>query len=462
MRERAWERGGLLVWVAALLFLTFFGGVLVAVADVFPARHIRDAYRAGTALYSKLSHYSDPLASDLWSVARTPERGVTVHDPDRVHPGLTLFTSPHASGAYLIAADGSVVHEWHKRFSEVWDASSPVRQPVQDRQVYLNKARVLPDGGLLGVYIGVGDSPYGYGMVRLDPDSNVLWKNLDRFHHDVDIGPDGRIYALTHDYRKAKPADTSFEPPLLDDHLVVVSPFDGTTLKKISLLDAVNASTFRRLLWLVPPVSMEDPLHTNGVDVLDREAAATLGAHVPVAAEGQVLLSFRELAGGTVALLDVDREIIVWAMRGPWLGQHDPDVLPNGNLLVFDNRGRFGSEEGQTRVIEVNPGTGALVWSYGEEPTRPLDSPIRGSQQRLPNGNTLITESSAGRLLEVTAAGETVWEYINPVRDERERDGTEVIPILSWAQRVEIDQLSPEFRDRISETIRRQEEGQTR
>ena len=34
--------------------------------------------------------------------------------------------------------------------------------------------------------------------------------------------------------------------------------------------------------------------------------------------------------------------------------------------------------------------------------------------QRLPNGNTLICEGSKGRLFEVTASGETVWQYIVP------------------------------------------------
>jgi hypothetical protein len=37
-----------------------------------------------------------------------------------------------------------------------------------------------------------------------------------------------------------------------------------------------------------------------------------------------------------------------------------------------------------------------------------------GNAQCLPNGNTLITESSFGRFFEVTKEGEIVWEYINP------------------------------------------------
>ena len=41
-------------------------------------------------------------------------------------------------------------------------------------------------------------------------------------------------------------------------------------------------------------------------------------------------------------------------------------------------------------------------------------SPFMGSAERLPNGNTLITESDYGRALEVTPGGETVWEFYSP------------------------------------------------
>ena len=39
-----------------------------------------------------------------------------------------------------------------------------------------------------------------------------------------------------------------------------------------------------------------------------------------------------------------------------------------------------------------------------------------GTTKRLPNGNTLITESNNGRAFEVTPAGEIVWEFFNPYR----------------------------------------------
>ena len=123
-------------------------------------------------------------------------------------------------------------------------------------------------------------------------------------------------------------------------------------------------------------------------------------------------------------------------MRGPWLRQHDPDLLANGNILLFDNQGNVGPG-GITRVIEVDPKTQEIVWTYAGTPEEPFESEVRSSEARLPNGNTLITELDGGRIFEVTKPGQIVWNYINPVRGQRAQDGQQVIPIVSWAERVD-------------------------
>ena len=123
------------------------------------------------------------------------------------------------------------------------------------------------------------------------------------------------------------------------------------------------------------------------------------------------------------------------------IGQHHCHMIPKGlpgegNILVFDNGGWAGygapnpgaldgtktALRDYSRVLEFNPVTLEVVWHCGPRElgfTIPLDScrfysPFISSAQRLPNGNTLITEGSDGRLLEVTPDHEIVWEYICP------------------------------------------------
>jgi hypothetical protein len=198
--------------------------------------------------------------------------------------------------------------------------------------------------------------------------------------------------------------------PLLDETVLVLSP-DGKLLEEVSALDALENSPYRALanrMWMEGENKLGDYLHSNNLDYV----TAAVAERFPFAREGQVLLSFRELS--TLAVMDLARPAIVWARRGEWHRQHDPDFLENGHLLVFDNQGDW-DRGGRSRVIEYDPATSAIVWRY---PTDPADTGMtnnyRGDQQRLPNGNTLITIFQKSRVVEVTPAGEVVWDYLCP------------------------------------------------
>ena len=95
--------------------------------------------------------------------------------------------------------------------------------------------------------------------------------------------------------------------------------------------------------------------------------------------------------------------------------QHDPSMLDNGNVLIFDNGTRRRDDAfAFSRVIDVDPSTSEIVWEYRDQPMLNFHSNIISGARRLPNGNTLITEGFFGRMFQVTPEGEVVWKYINP------------------------------------------------
>ena len=85
-------------------------------------------------------------------------------------------------------------------------------------------------------------------------------------------------------------------------------------------------------------------------------------------------------------------------------------MLSSGRMLVFDN----GPFRGYSRVLEIDPLSGSILWSYGEEPRERFHSPYLSGAQRLPNGNTLICEGQSERLFEVTPNKEIVWDFHSP------------------------------------------------
>jgi hypothetical protein len=425
--------------VGCVVFLAFVAGTFVMQFQVFPAADLQRAFRAGSALYESLTSYNDPLETDFWKPARTNARGVVRHDPARAQQGLTLYSSADTQSALLIDMQGHVVHRWDMPYSRVWDTTASVARPVADPFVYLEKARVLPNGDLLALYSAIGATPWGYGLVKLDRSGNVLWKYLGRTHHSFDVDAAGNVYVLAHEISEGDLPSGYGEltKPRIDDFVVKLSP-EGIETGRISLIHAFAATSSGRRLRFAPESSNRtgDYLHANSVQVLERPVPG-----VPESRAGQLLVSLREV--DTIAIVDLDAQKIVWTRSGSWLRQHDAEVLPNGNIMLFDNEGATRGT-GSSRVIEFEPVTEAIRWSYGDRPDQPLDSMARASQSRLPNGNTLIVESWGGRLIEVTREGDVVWEYVNPVRGGANE---EKIPIVSWAQRVDPStDLTDDFR----------------
>lgn len=439
------ERTGTIVFILMVAALGFIAGALVVVSESPTHGFFRDAYSAATALKARKASLTDRYGTDQWYDVRRPERGVTLHDAARAQPGYTLYTSGDSARASLIDLEGKVVHEWTTPFSEIWAPDAAVAKPQPDEFVFMRKVHLYPNGDLLAIYEAAGDTPYGYGMAKLDRDGKVLWRYLQPAHHDFDLTPDGRIVLLTHEFVFEGPEDASFlSRPYLDDFLVVLSP-DGEELAKVSLVEAVMRSPYRKHLHAAPYFALADPLHTNSVVYVDAAKAANLS----IAEEGQAIVSFRDL--GVLAVVDLDQQTLTWASRGAWVGQHDPKVLDNGELLLFDNLGNVEAGNA-SRILQFDPVTMEIKWRYaGDAREAPFDSPLRSEVARLPNGNTLITESDGGRIFEVTPSGERVWEYINPIRSGQNGGR---IPVVTSGQRIAPEALDTDFREFI---ITRQE-----
>lgn len=439
------DRASFVLFFIAIAFLAFLAGAYIALAKIFPYEYFNNAYKAGEALFKQLTVNDPYTETDLWREARGDERGVTIHDPSRAEHGYTLYTSGDGTYASLIDMQGEEVHRWSLPFSDVWQESPGGRNAQSDDLMYWRKAELLPNGDLVAIYVAANDSPWGYGMVRLDRDSNLLWEYQAHTHHDLDITPDGRVVTLTHEFiDRPVEAIPELEMPWLDDYLVTLSLEDGSELSKVSLFESFENSPYRELLYAIPRYALADPLHTNSVEYLDQRDADVFTPAQGRA--GQIILSFRHPAA--VALVEPNSGEMTWATRGPWLGQHDARVLANGNFTLFDNYGNFGIDN-RTRIIEIDPETHEIVQRYTGNAEHPFNSGLRGAAQTLANGNRLVTESDGGRLFEATPDGELAWEFMNPVRGG---DNDQYIPVVSSGQRIAIDTLDADFRDFLDST----------
>ncbi len=323
--------------------------------------------------------------------------GVRALDPARVQPGLNLLVSGHAPEAVLLDASGRLLHAWSRSCREAFPALKAADAP---RYHFFRRAHLLEDGSLLAIFEGAG-------LVKLAPDSTLLWAWPGRAHHDLEVRSDGRILTLSrtaHVVPRLVP-----DRPLVEDFVVELSP-EGEELRAVSLLEALEAAEGTRAVAARANAALEawngDVFHANSVQWL----SAGLAGAWPLAHAGDVLLSLRNV--DMLALLDLREQRFAWSRTGAWRGQHQPELQPDGRLLLFDNA--CGSP--RSRVLELDPATCAVTWSWSGTEADPLWSETCGSVQGLANGNVLVVESDGGRAFEVARDGTLVWRLDSPFR----------------------------------------------
>jgi hypothetical protein len=329
----------------------------------------------------------EALGYAQWARAADPnKRGVTSHDPSRTAPGYNLFTN-NADQAYLIDMDGARVHEWR------WEPGKKCTY-----------AELLPDGSVL--LICGGDH-----VDLLDWSSKPIWRREIPAHHDIAVRADGTLLLPLRAERPYKGRSVLF------DSLATVSG-DGEVREIWSAFDRLE-----ELRLLHPPSPLDTPTEKGGVkfgqhmegfdyyhlNTIEILPETPLGRRDPRFRAGNLLICLRN--ANLVAVLDQENLSVVWHWGTETLDlPHMPTMLENGNILIFDN----GWHRGHSRVLEVEPPSGLIVWRYEADPLKSFYSKARGSSQRLANGNTLICESDRGRVFEVTPDKEIVWEFWNP------------------------------------------------
>jgi hypothetical protein len=124
---------------------------------------------------------------------------------------------------------------------------------------------------------------------------------------------------------------------------------------------------------------------------------------------------FSELESSSIVKVTRTGEV-VWLMSSQnpanasvtgidWINQHGMHIFDENRLLFFNNNtGPNATAIEAELTLDGGTGTATQVWSYVSD----LTVQILGDVQRLPNGNTLVTFSTAGEIREVNPAGEVL------------------------------------------------------
>ncbi|PQJ36509.1 hypothetical protein BSZ35_14365 [Salinibacter sp. 10B] len=422
-------------FVLSLVILSFLYGYATRWHGWFPNKILEQASQKITALSSAWSPASALVQPRVYD-----REGVKVVEPDAVQSGLTLLVSSWegADGLKpelrLINEHGRALHKWRiDRGSLFPDSALGLRGGSPSRAV-IHGSHLFPNGDVIVnlEYIGTA---------RLDACGRVQWTLTEGNHHSVARGADGSFWipGASQKLRATSPGHPEGFPglddPLYLEWILNVSG-EGVLLNKISVLDVLYANGLERYLSKVsqPEAGTEglrknDVMHLNDVEPL----SPALAEEYPLFEAGDLLVSLRNLH--LVFVMDPESKEVKWHASAPFIQQHDPDFIGEGWIGVFDNNEDFtqrGTMLGGSRIVALQPHTDSMEVRVPKSSTEHFYTAIWGKWQHLENGNMLLTEASAGRVVEVAPDGRTVWEWVHsPFTDSK-------VPVVTEATRYDL------------------------
>ena len=295
------------------------------------------------------------------------------------YPGNTLISvQDYKFDGRLIevSPEGEVVWEYEPDNSRVFDG-----EQLANGNVLVSVATKLPAEDCPDEQLEIGsDSCVHNRVLELNQDKDVVWKHTwyDAYvtHHEV------------HDADRLANGETVIID-MGNNRVFTVDKNENVTWEWDAEKHLGEGSAFDQEYTSPEKEGPEsDWTHMNDVDQL---------------ANGNFQLSIRNFD----VLIEVNPETdeIVDVVGKPgdhdlMKEQHNPHRLEQwGTVVVADSE--------NDRIVEIDVQSEEIIWQYGGNDLVhwPRDA------DRLPNGNTLITDSFNERVIEVNPEGEIVWQY---------------------------------------------------
>jgi hypothetical protein len=345
------------------------------------------------------------------------EAGVVLYSKARAYRGYNIYCDRSSSSVVLMDMEGNTVHTW----------TYP-----DDKPRHWDHAVMLPNGDVLVIR-------KFYDVLKLDWNSNLIWRSKTDSHHELTPLPDGSVLVAARELHIHRGLRVRFPAIVrLDeagreigrwstyDHLDdIKKAFDQRsfidTILDSLIAEGIDPETWEPFTARAESAKAEidawplryDQFHLNTISIIPENP---IGEKDERFQAGNMLICFRNV--NQIAVLSGDAAEVLWVWgEGELEWPHHPTVVESGNILIFDN----GTKRKYSRLIELNPLTEELEWEYVGDPPSSFFTPEKGSSQRLPNGNTLICEGDRGRCFEITRDGEIVWEWYNPAMAGRHR-----------------------------------------
>lgn len=249
---------------------------------------------------------------------------------------------------------------------------------------------------------------HGTPLSRIDACGALVWQqSQDMFKHSTNMDADGRLWVPS----VIEPHDPAYGDQVAEDALTAVDPADGRIIEQVSTIPLLDAAGYFPQMFGAG-AARNDPVHMNDIQPVRADGAYWQ--------KGDLFLSVRNLS--LVALYRPRERRIVWSQQGPWMAQHDVDVLDDHRISVFSNNaydtGHGNYVRGANEVLIYDFATGEVSSPYRDALAQMnVKTSSEGLAEVTPAGNLVVEDENNGRLLILGPDGRLLASYLNRAGD---------------------------------------------
>jgi hypothetical protein len=412
------DRTALVIFCASFAVLLFGYGVTVGKYKVFPYQIFPLAKKGYVELKTqalRIGNLSNRSEKQLpWYYRRVAKPYLPpIRNTGKGFKGLNLVTRVAAGlelSAEIIDMDGRKLHSWNIDWFRIWPDAKHLAEnqvPKSKPGTHINGVIVLENGDLIFNFERCG-------LVRLDRDSNVVWRLPYRTHHSLHMNDDGNLWVCGQKTQTESNSRFPHRVPPFEEYTLLEVTQAGKILEEWSVAELLDENGLGGLLYLGSLKNEStkvsgDLLHLNDVEPFP------INMEKDFFEQGDIMVSLRNI--NTVFVFNRQSRKIKFICTGWFVRQHDPDFIDGNRFSVFENNTLSPEVEQnrQSRIVIVSARTQTSSVFFEGSPSAPFYTSILGKHQWLPNGNLLITEGRQGRAFEINPRGKIVWEYVNYV-----------------------------------------------
>ncbi|MCB0503518.1 MAG: hypothetical protein KDD32_12620 [Bacteroidetes bacterium] len=310
--------------------------------------------------------------------------------------------------------DDKTIYSWQYRKSDYQD------EHYQFANARLMHSAIIGDKNLI---IKAEQTP---NLLRLDAQSNVVWRNRSlKFHHSINFDADSNIYVCASDI---VPVNSDCHPGGLvknidgrliayrEDYITKVDGNSGEILWKKGIGEILIENGLKGLLY---GFELWDPIHLN-----DIQPALTTTKFWE---KDDLFLSVRDRS--MVILYRPSNNKVIKILNGPFISQHDVDIISDHEISILNNNYIFAQGFGcitpHGSIDSINHSE-ILIYNFEDESYRSVISEVfeqeqiksylEGQTEMLTSGKIFMEENNTGRYFIVDSM-DVVLRKVMPTAD---------------------------------------------